>query len=495
MKINISNFQKLKEQSLDIPKGFNCIVGPSNLGKSTLLRSIFSVFRNDFHPSYISKNEQTCKISVTFDDKEMMENISSISLVKSKTERKSRNTDGVFEVTAESSSRTNTDKLSENTYIICQNDKELSFPKSGKDIPQIMSVYDFSPVITEREDSFDLNYQSQFNGMFLFTDSEPAVSSLFNVLFDTTRYEKALKLMLSDISKYTKEYNQIKDEIPQTRVVLDNICKDLNNCNTFYDTLISMYDNHKSSENIYKTVLSDMESLKSTDVMNESIQTDRASAGQNDNIINKLKGITESFEQYKTVKVLISLVNSILISERELSDSHKISEYVDSLISFMERLNAVRTVRTLEKSVYNDSVYSDMLDSLTDSITDIVDRCECLKTVRTCYNSLSDFTNNMKKDSQVLSDINSIALMNEQRIILMSDIQDIRNSIKYIYSTESDISECKKQNELAISYMTDMKDSIDNVIKISGHCPLCGHKHTKRKVKDDGNKEISGKGK
>ncbi|MDB4330175.1 AAA family ATPase [bacterium] len=69
MKVKITNFQSIENCDIDIPeKSFTCLVGPTNIGKSSIRRALECVLYNKSEVSYIRKGAKECIVEVTFED-------------------------------------------------------------------------------------------------------------------------------------------------------------------------------------------------------------------------------------------------------------------------------------------------------------------------------------------------------------------------------------------------------------------------------------------
>lgn len=66
-KINIQNFQSLKDTSL-VVNGLTAITGPNNSGKTALMRAVRAVFQNTPGNSFIRSGETTTQVDVEFPD-------------------------------------------------------------------------------------------------------------------------------------------------------------------------------------------------------------------------------------------------------------------------------------------------------------------------------------------------------------------------------------------------------------------------------------------
>jgi len=94
-KVTIENFQKHKYLELEFDEGFNCIAGPSNIGKSAVVRAIaFCLFGRPWSSSWVRENSTYSIVTVEFNDgrkivRKKGENVNEVVIVHSdgKTDR------------------------------------------------------------------------------------------------------------------------------------------------------------------------------------------------------------------------------------------------------------------------------------------------------------------------------------------------------------------------------------------------------------------------
>lgn len=174
--LKISNFQSISSVSLPI-KGFTALIGKSNRGKSAILRALQAVLLNEWNVGYVKIGEKETTISFEIEEKsEYLKSlfpswdVHSITLLKPT-----------------------------NEYTITLEDgKTLKYPKVGKGVPEKFAELNISEIETEREDSFNLNFQGQLDPLFLITSTEVEITSFINKVFDISRFEKALRDMKTD---------------------------------------------------------------------------------------------------------------------------------------------------------------------------------------------------------------------------------------------------------------------------------------------------------
>ena len=67
VKVRVENFQSIKDATIEID-GFTVVTGKNNSGKSALQRAIKSAFTNALGHSFVRYGEDSCKVSVEFED-------------------------------------------------------------------------------------------------------------------------------------------------------------------------------------------------------------------------------------------------------------------------------------------------------------------------------------------------------------------------------------------------------------------------------------------
>lgn len=82
MKVNIKNYQAIKNANLEFLPGITVIVGSSNNGKSSIIRSIQGAINNQGGTKFINYDADACEVSIE-------ENDNSITWIKSKKQGKS----------------------------------------------------------------------------------------------------------------------------------------------------------------------------------------------------------------------------------------------------------------------------------------------------------------------------------------------------------------------------------------------------------------------
>ena len=395
-RFKISNFQSHLSSEFTLPTGFTCLVGTSNSGKSSIFRAIFALLRNQFHPSYISilpSSTYKCKItlfstyssnSTSFTSDSILSTSStsnsfSIALNKSISKPTSIHqtvnpSDSPVLISASSAP-----VLTTNQYSINSSDGQvLTFPKIGKSplsqyltsdvitqfthLPYIPSAnpsplinptqftqpirhifenidpISIQPSPTSPIITVDFNYQPQFMGMFLFSESPTVISALFNHLFGAARYQSALRLMNQDIQKVRQAYDSSSEQIQSLTTQADTLSSQLSSIDSILAHLTSL---HTQLQSLSQQSIS-------IDSITQSYQTLLPSISH---LIS-----THSF--------IISISNTLSAYLTQLQSLFSISSLLPSIINLTSNITSL-TQTHLQFTSYLTSIYTPYLHHLS----------------------------------------------------------------------------------------------------------------------------------
>lgn len=170
----IKDFQSIEDVQIEFAPGFNVLVGPSNSGKSAVLRALRGAIRNEIAPSFVRNGTRKATISIDFGDH-------SVSAERGK---------------------------SLSTYHL----DAQEFTKCGKDVPQpILDVLQMNLVNDQ-----DLHFQFQFDSPFLLSTSGSTIAQVIGTLTNVTllfhAVQEANRRYLRASSELTIRLNDIEGE-------------------------------------------------------------------------------------------------------------------------------------------------------------------------------------------------------------------------------------------------------------------------------------------
>jgi energy-coupling factor transporter ATP-binding protein EcfA2 len=173
LKTKIINFQSLSDVEIDHGK-LTVIYGPSDTGKSSLIRAIRQLHKNEGSIDFVKHGKSKLHVEQTFDDGE-------VSIEKSKTV---------------------------NSYTV--GDSVLS--KVGREVPDaVREVLKTDDLILDKDASIDLNFSLQFDPAFLLTSSATEVTKVISALSGINIIYSSLRIGNAESTKL-KSLHQILSE-------------------------------------------------------------------------------------------------------------------------------------------------------------------------------------------------------------------------------------------------------------------------------------------
>lgn len=196
-----------------------------------------------------------------------------------------------------------------NEYILtCRDGTELKYPKVGKEVPERLQDMNLSRIETEREDAFDLNFQSQLDPLFLITATEVEATSFLNKVFDISRFERALRDMKSDDIALSRDLSASESKIAELGKTLAETVVAHQGVTTQLNSVTAQLDTVENLDSGLKRLL-------------EAIQTGRGYFSERDQlriVAESLKGVITCRDLYKSLTQIQSEI------EKLREDSHKI---------------------------------------------------------------------------------------------------------------------------------------------------------------------------
>jgi len=175
--IHIKNFQSHKDTELELHPGLNVIYGPSDSGKSAIIRAIRWVIKNKPKGnSIVRKGTRAASVSLYTPNGDFVQHNRSKSV---------------------SSYRVN----------------DIDFPQMGKDVPQ--EVLNLFPFVDE-------NIQYQLDMPFLVMESPGKIADLFNDVTNLTKADMIGRELDRRRKECNRKYSEKQEEIKNIKEQLDN---------------------------------------------------------------------------------------------------------------------------------------------------------------------------------------------------------------------------------------------------------------------------------
>lgn len=460
----IKNCQSLEDVDIAFDRGsFVAITGKSDIGKSAIIRALKTVFYNDSDLSYIRNGQSEMYISfgVTHPSIEDLKgNIVQIDVTKSKTKNE-------FRVTS---------RLPDGSF------QTKSYPKVGKTTPEeIQEILGFSELVSERENSHNLHFQTQLKSLFLVTETETEASSVLNKIFDLDRYEAVLRLVNSDKLAEVREHAKVTDTFTKLSIRHEEALQDYTKEKSEFDTLIAAQEEFKASV----ARLEELTKAHKSAVYIHSLQATLEDAKQTHAALLLIKeSLTLSQSSLSTsIKTLVLAVKTqkrLKQAKEELGAAHSITEAYSHISNTLTSLKSSCTKSFilnkifLQQAAWNSAIFENSL------LNDYLGLSGKLVKSMTVLNELKTKAMKLKQSQQ---EKNLLVAIDSALTSYSSGLNSLKISIeiklgiaqyrKKVNASEASLSFTKHTYSLMDQAKTYLETLKKEVFVIAGKCPLC----------------------
>lgn len=467
-KVILENFQSHKHTELEFDSKLNVIVGPSDSGKTAILRGIRWVLYNEPSGDYfIREGENYCSVTIEFNDGTKIKRYRS----------RSKNA----------------------YYLYDSQNNEKTFEGFGTSVPEeIINATGIKKVLLDSELSKSINLSDQLEGAFLLSEKASTRASSIgrlvgvNIIDDTVRdtlkdirnltlkkrnIEERILNLEDELSKY--EYlKELQDRINKLSIIRDEISSKESKLNFYNDVNEKIKLLYKEKEEV-QNILFKLNNIEALNNLQNNISS----------LINRYNYLATKKEQLERISIdkqyNLNVINSLKdISKVEIITNNiaKLHDLNNQLIKYkatLSKINDEANKCTLLKEKLNGTVY---LEKNLDKMFKIIEKLKILCAVK-------EKVDNIKKSLAIgekyiqkfenLDKINNIKEDLEQKIIklnklktLYSNLTSINNEIKNVQLS------IKQYNETIENRISEYKDLL---LKLEV-CPLCFSSIDEKKI-------------
>ena len=266
-KVTIKNFQSHKSSTLNLSPNVNVIIGSSDSGKSSIARAIgWALFNRPLgfsFKSHFSKKNEPVEVEIKFNDGVLLR------------------------------------KKSHDQNLYCVNDERLE--TIGADVPiKVLELHRLGKI----------NYQSQFEKIFLLQDSPSEISKKINEILGIDLADELLKYINSSIFETRKEIKLKESEIEKLKKEKDSY--------KYLDDLSRIIENLKLNLNKYNVLVEKYRRLISLVSLIGSILEEYKKVLGLLKYSKQLERIKNNLEEYKKVQERYSKLDKIIVSLHEI---------------------------------------------------------------------------------------------------------------------------------------------------------------------------------
>ncbi len=412
--ITIENFQSHSYTSLDLDKNVNVIIGPSDSGKTAVIRALKWVFFNE--PSgtdIIKKGESEAKVTVNLSN--------DFTIVRGRGKSK-------------------------NYYEIISPNGDLErYEGFGVNVPEeVLEISGIDKIDLGNNNKLSLNLAEQLESPFLITDSPSVKANAVGKLAGVDKIDKALNKLSKDIYEVNFEKRSLEKELDNQKKLLEEF---------------SFLKEEKEKIDRLQIIFNRTEELQlQVSQMNKL----KENFEQIQNKTKIAKASIKKFENLGTIEQLYQGLSIKYDSLKILSNLNKRFSYTTSKMDELKTFLTKIDIKSLEELYEEISLKSkDLLK---------------FKELKGKSDYLNNKIDLLKNKINEYREIDNLELKNkelEKLIERRRKLQELNNKLQKLYEQEGKLLNYLKNLELKYKKAVDFY--ID-LLKVSGTCPFCYNK-------------------
>lgn len=458
-KVILENFQSHKNSVIEFDNQLNVIIGPSDSGKTAILRGIKWALYNEPSGDYFIREGQTeCSVTICFSDK------TKVKRYRSK---------------------------SKNIYYIYDSDNnETKFEGFGTSVPQeIIDKTGIEKILLDSNESKAINLSDQLEGAFLLSEkgSTRANSigrlvgvniiddSLRDTLKDSRNLSQRKKVIDDGILKLQdelKEYDyliELRQKIDQIEIIRNKIYKNTMIVNKYKELLdkFIVISKNKREVNFY------IEKLKNVDLVKVIFKDVSNNVGKYRYFDNKLSQLNKLKTNIESNKNIVFSLNDIELANKTIDKVKDSYEKMLKLKRLQDKTIKVKLEFDKISIISKKIIYLDDIEYNVNNIAVKLKELEKIVSIELKGKNLKKSLETGRIYIQKLEEIDriyNIQNLIKEKIDLLNKLEIInqKNSI----NKKEIIEEIKNINELKVSVKLNLETYKSLLLK-QETCPLC----------------------
>lgn len=352
--MEIVNFQSHEHSKLDFVNGLNVISGPSDNGKSAIIRALKWVLYNEPKGTdFIRQGESTCRVKIVLSDDTV--------IIRERSKSK-------------------------NLYkLINPSGEESIFEGFGNDIPQeVLSAHGINRFYIDSTSSDSINLAEQLEGPFLISQSGSIKAKAIGRLVGVNIIDEALKELNKDLNAIQNEEKRLEKDLGEKNEklkefsYLENVKKNIDKKEILLDIIKRKFDVYKKLEKVQKeysdiqenisalnSIVKSLGQIEEASILNKSalekvgyvnrlisiqdkLQTIEGEITKEKEVINRTKNVEEALIMYislqdriKSYQDYSSILQRYISVKRDMEAMSKIASALENVDGAVEKHNRI----------------------------------------------------------------------------------------------------------------------------------------------------------
>ncbi|MCX7749771.1 MAG: AAA family ATPase [Clostridia bacterium] len=460
LRVKIENFQSHENSILEFTDGLNVIIGPSDQGKSAVVRAIKWVFYNEPRGmEFIRHGTSAARVTVELSN--------GYTIIRERSQRVNR-------------------------YVVIDPQKgSITLEGFGNEVPQeVVRAHGIPKVMLDTDKSSSLNISEQLEGPFLLSESGAIRAKAIGRLTGLHIMDRAMKDTMTDLRRENQTSDRLIREMKEVDQSLEEF-KDLpllerkiNNLDWITQNLersISKKDKLNRLQNSINTFKKEYTDVKSTLEKLQGLEACEGYVRESDVLLKKIIQLKDS---QKSLNEVQSGIEESRNSLEKTSKIHSLAEVIAEISEKKVRFERIEAVRSLllktedeqknVKRVLEQTEKLDLMDGMINRAEEkvlleggLISRNVKVKDLDAKINEANRI---LQKTAQV-TDCSRYISEGDQKTLDLKKLEVLNENYK---SLQGNIEEGKRFIEQNAEEMRRFVKAYTDLLKEAGKCPTCG---------------------
>ncbi|MGO1367951.1 MAG: AAA family ATPase [Senegalia sp. (in: firmicutes)] len=457
--VEINNFQSHKNTNIDFVNGLNVIVGPSDQGKTAIIRAIKWVLYNDpMGTFFIRHKEKEASVILTFNTGEKVQRL-----------------------------RSNTKNLY--IYIDKDNNEEI-YEGFGHNVPvDIIEKINIRKIFLDSKESNSINIGEQLEGPFLLSEKNSTRANAIGRLVGVHVVDKAVQNTMKDIRNLNssnksliedidlletklKDYSYL-DDLEATIIQLETLQDIISYKENLLKILIDIQKKYNENDKLliyYKDIYSKLLNLET--INNISLEIENKTSNRNILVKSRSK-ISNINQDINENQYIISNTKNINLSTEISNDlEEKIYKYKNLIYKnkkYKDNSNIIKNTNMIKDSFK----YNDDLKIIFDKLINKNNELDRLRKLKSNYTNIKKSISKGKDYINKFKYIDDVNILYEKINIDKDKYLNLNIYLKKINQNNNNINELNNKIRNEKSVIIELLNDYKSLLKKIERCPLC----------------------
>lgn len=458
-KVTLENFQSHKNSTIEFDNQLNVIVGPSDSGKTAILRAIkWALYNEPSGDYFIREGESECSVTIVFSD-------------STKIKRYRSRSKNIY-------------------YLYDSNNNETKFEGFGTTVPQeIIDKTGIKKILLDNDQSRSINLSDQLEGAFLLSEKGSLRANSIGRLVGVNVIDDSLRETLRDIRNLSSDKRHIDNQVIELEEelkeydYLENLKQTIDQIEEIKNKITMKQKLQTKLEDILKRisvtrkekqkVKSYIEKLKGVDIIDSMIKDTTLYISKYNHLSNQNSKLLRVYNDKKNNLNLLSSLKDIKLLEGNLLE-------ITLKLNYQVEINKIKLdldKNNLEACKFQDIMNkSNDLKELQNSINKIDNKLKYIDIFKKIHTREFEIRNSLTIGKVYLNKLEDLDKVSNFYNIIENNI-NLSNKLKTISTRyNSNIKDIKNLNSNLVNLKESFKKDLNiykNLLLKQETCPLC----------------------